>query len=184
MFLTAVSLPLAVALQPSLTPMLLHLIRHGDAVSADRDPARPLSPVGRADVTDIAARFRADGTAPEVIWHSPIRRARETAALLAQHLGQPVMLVGKSFLQSEDDPAKIARLLAELPPAANLAIVGHEPHLGALTTMLTTGTASPVKFAFKTAGVLTLVPAPGNHEITDFPRWEVREPISPPPPAK
>ncbi len=159
--------------------MLLHLIRHGDALSSEVDPARPLSPRGRDDVAKVAARLRADGTAPAAIWHSPVRRARETAALLAQHLGRPVMLVGKSYLQSEDDPAKIARLLAEMPPPADLAIVGHEPHLGALATLLVTGAATPAVFALKTAGVLTLAPAAGKHEGTGFARWAVREEKSP-----
>ncbi len=163
--------------------MLLSLIRHGDAVSSEADPARPLSQQGRDDVIRLAARLRADGTAPATIWHSPIRRARETAALLAQHLGCPVMLVGKSYLQSEDDPAKIARLLAELPPTADLAIVGHEPHLGALATLLTTGHPAPIGFALEKAGIITLAPAEGKHAASGFPRWEVRGQIPPVPPT-
>lgn len=162
--------------------MYLHLIRHGHALSADEDVARPLSPRGRADVTALATRLRAEGLAPAAIWHSPLRRARETAALLAQHAqpaGQPIMLIGKSHLQSEDDPAKIARLLAELPPRATLAIVGHEPHLGALATLLVTGRAEPAKFAFETAGLFTLAPAEGKHESNGLPRWEPR--VGPPP---
>ncbi len=126
-------------------------------------------------MTALAARLRADGLAPAAIWHSPLRRARETAALLAQHTqpaGQPIMLVGKSHLQPDDDPAKIARLLADLPPRATLAIVGHQPHLGTLATLLTTGRAEPAKFAFETAGLLTLAPAEGKHEANDLPRWE------------
>jgi phosphohistidine phosphatase len=156
--------------------MHLLLIRHGDALSADQDAARPLSPQGRADVVKLAERLRADeAAAPVAIWHSPYRRARETAALLAQHAGRQVMLIGKSYLTPDDDPAKIARLLAELPPAANLAIVGHEPHLTALATLLTTGRASPVQFTLEKAGVIALTPAEGKHETTGFPRWKVRE---------
>ena len=161
--------------------MLLHLIRHGHALPADEDAARPLSPRGRADVTALATRLRADGLTPAAIWHSPLRRARETAALLAQHAqpaGEPIMLIGKSHLQPEDDPEKIARLLADLPPRANLAIVGHEPHLSALATLLATGRAQPPRFAFETAGLLTLAPADGKHESNGLPRWELREQTS------
>src|SRR5476649_8021 len=165
--------------------MLLLLIRHGDALSADQDSARPLSPQGRAEVVKLAERLRADAAiTPATIWFSPYRRARETAALLAQHAqpaGQPIMLIGKSYLTPDDDPAKIARLLAELPPAANLAIVGHEPHLTALATLLVTGRATPVQFALEKACVITLVPATGKHEGSGFPRWEVRGEISPAP---
>jgi phosphohistidine phosphatase len=133
-------------------------------------------------VAALAARLRADGLAPTAIWHSPLRRARETAALLAQHTqpaGQPILLIGKSHLQPEDDPAKIVRLLYEMPPRANLAIVGHEPHLSALATLLVTGRAEPMKFAFETAGLLTLAPAEGKHETNGLPRWEPREQSAP-----
>ena len=165
--------------------MLLRLIRHGHALSADEDSARPLSAQGRDDVVKLAAFLRTSGyAAPGLIWYSPFRRARETASLLAQHSGRQVMLVGKSFLTPGADPEKIARLLAELPPNADLAIVGHEPHLGLLATLLVTGTATPVKFALEKAGVLTLEPAPGTHAASGFARWEVRDQYAPPPAAK
>jgi phosphohistidine phosphatase len=161
--------------------MLLHLIRHGHALPAEKDSARPLSPRGRDDVVRLAEHLRAAPSgAPAAIWHSPFRRARETAALLAQHAGRQVMLVGKSHLTPEADPAKIAQLLAEMPPASDLAIVGHEPHLGAFATLLVTGTAGPVKFALEKAGVLTLASVPGRHEASGLPRWEVRGYYVPP----
>jgi phosphohistidine phosphatase len=161
--------------------MLLHLIRHGHALAADQDAGRPLSPQGRNDVERLAAHLRAAPAGmPATLWHSPYRRARETAALLAQHAGRQVMLVGKSFLTPDDDPAKIAGLLAELPPAADLGIVGHEPHLGALATLLVTGTVEPVKFSMDKAGALTLAPADGSHAASGFPRWKVEAYFVPP----
>ena len=129
----------------------------------------------------LAAHLRADPAGvPATIWHSPFRRARETAALLAQQAGHTVMLVGKSFLTPGADPAKMARLLAELPPATDLAIVGHEPHLGALATLLVTGAAEPVRFTLEKAGVLTLTPAVGQHGASGFPLWAERGYFVPP----
>ncbi len=162
--------------------MLLHLIRHGDALPSDEDPARPLSPRGREDVRRLAVFLRANPAGATVhLWYSPIRRARETAALLVQHLGQPVMQISKSSLMPEDDPAKIARLLAELPPAVNLAIVGHEPHLSALATLLVTGRLAPCAFGFEKAGLLTLALDGGKHETTGHPRWVTRGAWTPAP---
>lgn len=161
--------------------MLLHLIRHGHALPADEDSGRPLSPRGRAAVTRLAEFLRTSEVGPPTfVWHSPLRRARETVALLAQHAGRPMTLIEKSYLQPDDDPEKILRLLAEMPPPADLAIVGHQPHLGTLATLLATGRAYPAAFAFETAGLLTLASTTEKHERNGLPRWEPRSEWAPP----
>lgn len=163
------------------TKMLLHLIRHGHALPADEDSSRPLSPRGRAAVTRLAEFLRTSEVGPpRFVWHSPLRRARETVALLAQHAGRPMTLIEKSYLQPDDDPEKILRLLAEMPPPADLAIVGHQPHLGTLATLLATGRAYPAAFAFETAGLLTLASTTEKHERNGLPRWKPRSEWAPP----
>ena len=60
---------------------MLFLIRHADALDGDIDAERPLSPKGLKQVRHLA-RFLKESASVEVreVWHSPLVRARETAA--------------------------------------------------------------------------------------------------------
>src|SRR5262245_31942067 len=59
--------------------MRLCLVHHAMALGAEVDPQRPLSTPGREHATALAARVKARGFAPAVIWHSGKLRARQTA---------------------------------------------------------------------------------------------------------
>lgn len=135
--------------------MSLYLVRHAHAVDAAEDPARPLSHRGRKQIRKLAA-FLKDAEEIEVgeIWHSPLARSRETATLLRTRLDLGARLVEQEGLEPEDDPAPIALRLQRR--TAPLAIVGHEPHLSALASLLIVGNAAPPRFVFKKASVLAL----------------------------
>ena len=109
-------------------------MRHADAVSDEVDPARPLSAKGRDQVARVCAALgAARGFNPSEIWHSPLARAQETAELLAQGLKLSAPLVLTSGLRPNDDPAPIAAVLES--HKGDVAVVGHEPHLGVLASM-------------------------------------------------
>lgn len=149
---------------------MLYLIRHAEAVDTVPDHARILSERGRGQVRALA-RFlgRTRAFRPAEVWHSPLARARETATLLAQELALAAPLQCVAGLTPEDDPRLFAARCGgrEQP----LAVVGHEPHLGALASLLVTGAPEPVVFAMKKGAVLALEPA-GR-------RWSVRWHIHP-----
>jgi len=134
--------------------MELFLIRHAHAEDTVPDAARRLSPRGRRQARALARRLRATGEfAPAELWHSTLRRARETAELLAPAApGAPCREV--TGLCPEDDPAAVARRLART--RAPVAIVAHEPLLSALASQLVTGTAEPVVFDVRKASALAL----------------------------
>lgn len=150
--------------------MSLFLIRHAHAVDATEDSRRPLSKRGRQQVRAMAAFLRSRGLLDvPVFWHSPLARAVETAELLAKHLRYSTKLIEVAGLEGADDPALIARRLATR--RAPLALVGHEPHLSALASLLVTGVPGPSRFIFKKAAVLALDRVGGV--------WAVRWQISP-----
>lgn len=149
---------------------MLYLVRHADALDAEYDEIRPLSPHGRAQIAALAKFLgRTSAFVPDEIWHSPLVRARDTAHLLVQHLRLKTPLTEIPDLRPEDDPAATVRRLKK----ANrpLAIVGHEPHLSALATLLVVGRSDLPSFVVKKCSVLALEPA-GNH-------WMVRWFVSP-----
>jgi phosphohistidine phosphatase len=133
---------------------MIFLMRHADAVSDEVDPVRPLSEKGREQVARVCEALRkVPGFAPVEIWHSPLARSRETAALLDEGMKLGVPLVLKSGLTPEDDPARIATLLEA--EKRDIAVVGHEPHLGVLASLLVHGPVrSGVYYPFSKAGIV------------------------------
>jgi phosphohistidine phosphatase len=135
---------------------MIYLMRHADAVSDEENSARPLSRKGRDQVARACAALgKGPRFAPAEIWHSPLVRSRETAELLAAGLDlkAPLMLV--SGISPDDDPSRIAAVLdaAEI----DVAVVGHEPHLGVLSSLMVHGPdRSGIFYPFPKASVLAL----------------------------
>lgn len=150
--------------------MHLYLIRHAHALDGADDLARPLSPKGAKQVRALARRLRAcDAFEADEIWHSPLRRAEETAVLLAQRLKSEARLASVGGLRPEDAANSILKRLDALRHP--VAVVGHEPHLSALASLLVAGKAAPPRFVLKKCAALRLDRADGV--------WAVRWHISP-----
>ena len=136
--------------------MELVLVRH--AIAVDRahdlpDSQRPLTERGitrfQLEVRGLARLdLQLDG-----VLHSPWLRAAQTAALLA-----PILLSGGRIRVSErlaDDPDHT--LLEQVPESGRFALVGHEPWMGELCSLMVLGTAEHGdKFPFKKGGVAVL----------------------------
>lgn len=136
--------------------MDLFLIRHAHAEDTVPDRARRLSERGRTQVADLAKFLRRSGAfAPQEIWHSTLVRARETAELLAADLKLDAPRRELAGLAPEDDPSALLKKIAAGP--ASLAIIGHEPFLSALGTLLVVGRETGLpKIAMKKGAVLAL----------------------------
>ena len=120
--------------------MKLYLVRHGDAVSEQMGPKRPLSLEGKKDVEKVAQFLkRADVIVPE-IFHSQKRRAQETAEIIQKTTNPKAKLIEKSFLSPDDPTEKIAYELSQRKE--DLMIVGHLPHLPRLIARLVLGDES------------------------------------------
>lgn len=159
--------------------MRVFLVRHGHALADQEDPRRALSAHGREITGAVAGFLKSSGSLATVqaIWHSPLVRSCETADLLVKALGLDVLLIEAPGLLPEDDPAPIADRLdrADHP----VMIVGHEPQLGALATLLVRGKVKPVGFEFRKSAVLALEKTSGSHRRSGRARWRVRWHLSP-----
>jgi phosphohistidine phosphatase len=138
--------------------MRVLIIRHAIAVPHGTrgipDQARPLTAEG-------ARRFRAAARglarivdAPDVLWTSPLPRARRTAEIAARAWGGGVVPTDAPAL-IEARPADVTRLLARRRGAALVALVGHEPSLSALVAHLL-GARDGGRFAFKKGAAVLL----------------------------
>jgi phosphohistidine phosphatase len=135
---------------------MIYLVRHADAVSDEENPIRPLSEKGRGQMARVCGILRTiPSFRPDEIWHSPLERSRETAELLARGLRLSAPVVLKPGLEPDDYPGGIAAVLAA--EKRNIVVVGHEPHLGILTSLMVHG---PVRsggfYPFPKAAVLLL----------------------------
>ena len=135
--------------------MELYLIRHADALDSEDDFARQLSSRGRGQIDRMVKFFRAnDILKPEDVWHSPLVRARETAQLLGEGLGWTKPFRKTAILEPDRDPQEV---IAELTGVTRgLALVGHEPLLSALGTLLVSGSPWPLAFTMRKGDVLAL----------------------------
>lgn len=157
------------------------IVRHGLAGGRDPrswpdDDLRPLTPKGRRAFAQAARGIRTAGASPERILTSPAVRALETARILARELGIrrrdviPVPALhhavpARSALKS------LASLSRGLPDA--FAVVGHEPNLGRLVSLLVSGSAGAGLPLGKGAACLVeaAAPKPGAGRL----RWSLTQ---------
>jgi phosphohistidine phosphatase len=108
----------------------LWLMRHGEAAGSDAsgtDHGRPLTERGRQQVQQFARWLAERAQAPDVVWHSPLRRARETAELMAAEFD--LTAVEQIVLS----PGMRADRLLEALAARTVmraVCVGHQPDIG------------------------------------------------------
>jgi phosphohistidine phosphatase len=133
--------------------MKLLLIRHAAAVPRGTpgvpDAERPLTRQGKAKFR-VAARGLARVTRrPDVLLTSPLPRARLTAEIAALAFEHLVPAIEPALAHSSVDGVIAA--LTTHPPGARIALVGHEPLLGALLARLLGG-ARGGQLAFEKGG--------------------------------
>lgn len=126
------------------------LVRHAIAVERGTkgytdDAKRPLTPAGRQRMVEAARGLERLFT-PQVIVSSPLLRATQTADIL-----QDTFRLGKTrlceALANGEHHAVIAML--EDCDAGSVALVGHEPWMSELFSLLLTGYVSTISATFK-----------------------------------
>jgi len=135
--------------------MILYLMRHAHAVSEFEDFSRPLSARGRAQTKAMGEHFEGrDRIKATKLWHSPLERARETAVLFDHYAELGSFCREVDGLEPYDDVRGIARRLSGFNYP--LMVVGHEPHLGRLVSLLVSGSLDQQVVNFKKGAVCCL----------------------------
>ena len=132
--------------------MRLYLVQHGEALPKERDPDRPLSGPGRADVerlVDFRAKRRVRARR---VRHSGKTRAQQTAELLARALGGACE--GRSGRAPNDPTGDVAQEASGWTD--DVVLVGHLPFMGRLAARLVAGREDPGVAAFRPGGMLCL----------------------------
>lgn len=160
--------------------MRLYLIRHAHALDHEIDAERPISPKGQALTRMVSAYFKANRQLiPKQFWHSPLQRAFETAADLVSQMELDSPLVETAGLEPLDDPQIVADRMRLYPATHDIAIVGHQPQLSLLASLLVTDSKRSNLFHFKKNAVLALRRSDDTHAKSGLPRWRVAWHFSP-----
>jgi phosphohistidine phosphatase len=115
--------------------MELFLLRHADAnTEAASDDARRLSEKGITQAKKVARFCEAHGLRPELVLSSPIRRAHETACIVAEHLGSEFMTV--RWAACGMHPETALDELRALVSFCSVMLVGHQPDFSQLAAHL------------------------------------------------
>ena len=115
------------------------LIRHAEAVDETidrRDPHRPLTPVGRDQAKSLGDRLRWHDCEPTHVWTSPLVRAVQTAELVAAGLQLPIVVDVLPALAPGESVRAVVAAVQALPPSSKVVLIGHEPGLSAIGTLL------------------------------------------------
>jgi len=141
--------------------MNLYLLRHG--IAAQRSPTgyvndadRPLTNKGKVKLRAVARAMKVLKLRFDIILSSPYQRAKQTTEIIADKLGLAQKVKFSDHLTPQ---GKIHALMAQLqqlrPRPENALLVGHEPYLSELASILLTG-KSGLPMNLKKAGLVKL----------------------------
>ena len=144
------------------TKIDLFIVRHGEAGNrmtvVEEDSERPLTPGGRVETQKIAKALKAIGLQTDRIYTSPLKRARETAEIVAKILKIPTLQEWDE-LKPDGSRSTLYRKMSKLKQSSRLILVGHEPYLTSMMAEIIG--AADSKIVLKKGGV-------GKVRITSF----------------
>jgi len=133
--------------------MELYLMQHGQAVPESADPGRPLSREGVAQIQATAAALKHLGIAFDLIVCSPKKRARQSAALIAEGVNYPFSdIVETDALKPSASADEGLSFLQSFTASGAVLIAGHLPSLANLAARLLGGDVD-VRLRFENGGV-------------------------------
>jgi len=108
--------------------MKVYLVHHVDALSAEQDPKRHISPKGREQADRLGARLSTLGINPVRILHSDKQWTIDTAERIAAKLGMENRTAQAAYPINTDDP--VAPFMAEIAATkGDIMMCGHVDYL-------------------------------------------------------
>ena len=141
--------------------MELYILRHAIALphgtaGYDQDSDRPLTPKGAKKMRSISKGMQALGINFDLILSSPFMRAKETADIVANTFKAQKKLKFSDTLAVDGNPSELIDELNDKHSSHEaVMLVGHEPYLSELVSMLISGDLR-VKTTMKKGGLCKL----------------------------
>jgi phosphohistidine phosphatase len=126
--------------------MIVYFVRHASAgqskADAQKDDKRPLDKDGIRQAHEIGRTLSALDVQVDSILTSPLKRATQTASLVANELGHESKLVYADALHKQATWPKFQELLRANAAKDAIMVVGHNPSLSEFLSLLISGGAS------------------------------------------
>lgn len=138
--------------------MMLYIMRHGlaeEPTPKGDDSARKLTEKGADKIRKAAAGMRASGLAFNTILTSPATRAAQTAEIVAGELGGPKPKPMPE-LSTGASPANALEALGKQRLPESVLVVGHEPTLSRMASLMLTDSSESIGIRLKQGGVIAL----------------------------
>jgi len=141
--------------------MDLYILRHGIAAprgipTPGGDSQRRLTVDGQTRMRRAARGMKALELEFDLILTSPFLRASETAEIVAEVLGLQEKLVSSPTLAADGNPKELLDLLKkDYRKRKSILLVGHEPYLSRLISLLISGDTA-IAIALKKGGLCKL----------------------------
>ena len=158
--------------------MIVYLVRHAPAAQRDTskwpdDSSRPLTKKGERKFARAATGLPRLADPPSLVLASPYARARRTAELLEEHAGWPAPQACAALAGDREAGEAIPELEAlHVRDVESVALVGHEPIMGELLSVLLVGDGTLLPAPFKKGAVarlaLNAAPAPASGQLDWF----------------
>ncbi len=132
----------------------IYLVQHAQAKKEEEDPERGLTEKGISDIEKIARFLSSLKITINKIFHSPKKRALQTAEILNKYLQSKDGLEVSDQLNPLDDVKFWYEKI--LSVQENIMIVGHLPHLEKLASLILCGDKTKKIVSFKMASVVCI----------------------------
>src|ERR1019366_3016039 len=137
--------------------MDIYFLRHANAgepkVNPAKDEKRPIDKLGIEQSHDVGRALAALGVSPDVVISSPLRRAAQTAAMVANELGYEDKVITDAALRPEASFEKFLELLRRYSRRDAIIVVGHNPSMTVFLNQLLSGGSPLNAIELKKGGV-------------------------------
>jgi phosphohistidine phosphatase len=120
----------------------LLILRHGEAgkrnPSGTNDAKRPLTVVGEKEIAKIAEALKVIGVRLDIILTSPLKRAQQTANIVAKEFKAHNKIEQLQELSPEGNRSALYHKLSSFREGTSILLVGHNPYLSEMVSELVT----------------------------------------------
>ncbi|HLH09232.1 MAG TPA: phosphohistidine phosphatase SixA [Terriglobales bacterium] len=145
--------------------MNIYFLRHASAGSHKASPAadekRPLDAEGIEQCGMVGRALAAMDVEVEAVISSPLKRASQTATLVAREIGHEKEIEFSDALRPEADYRAFQQLLQNHANKDDIMVVGHNPNLSEFLSLLITDGAARSAVELR-KGAVAKVPLDGN----------------------
>jgi phosphohistidine phosphatase len=140
--------------------MTIYFLRHASAgqkkLSPKKDEKRPLDNEGVRQCTQMGRILSALQVSVDAVITSPLKRATQTAALVANEIGYDGKLNVEPALRPEAKYEQFREMLRKYSQAEAVMVVGHNPNFSEFLGQMISGTGSRAFVSIKKGAVAKL----------------------------